>query len=326
MTRIPIVIILIIAVAGVFDLVLSPEGDGPARDGSQVRRPDPQRFERRSQQQRQDQWKAPDRSAGRGSLAAPSARDPAFNVAVPETKGNSIGTAFSLDRRGIWMTARHVVDGCSRVLIVTKPGRGVRVSRIFISRRADLAVLQTRGGSPSVRFTQSGLKIGQTGYHFGYPKGKPSAVKSTLIGRRRMRSSGRYSVVEPVVAWAEQVRVPDTFGGLGGISGGPAFDSNGNIIGVTVAGTKRRGRVYTTALTSIAAALNKAGVSVERGAGRRGEINNRNFAEIGAEMRQKLTVALVYCAAPGGQRSGQQQGQRRGRGINPRRPGPPPPN
>lgn len=259
---------------------------------------------------------APDRSSRRSSLAAPSVRDPGFTVAVPVAKGNSIGTAFSLDQRGVWMTARHVVDGCARVLIVTKPGRGVRVNRTYISRHADLAILETRGGAPSVTFTQSSLQIGQTGYHFGYPNGKPAAVKSTLIGRRRMRSSGRYSVVEPVVAWTEQVRVPDTYGGLGGISGGPAFDSNGNIIGVTVAGTKRRGRIYTTALTSVASALSEAGVSVDRGSGKDGRINNRNFSEVGADMRRKLTVALVYCAAPGR--------QRRGGGINPRRPGLPP--
>ncbi len=316
MTRTPILIILIIAVAGIFDLLLSPPDGGPSRDGSQIRRPDPQSFERRSSRNDQGRWTAPDRSSGRGSLAAPSVRDPGFTVAVAAAKGNSIGTAFSLDRRGVWMTARHVVDGCSRVLIVTKPGRGVRVNRTYISQDADLAILETRGGASSVTFTQNSLQIGQTGYHFGYPNGKPAAVKSTLIGRRRMRSSGRYSVVEPVVAWTEQVRVPDTYGGLGGISGGPAFDSNGNIIGVTVAGTKRRGRIYTTALTSIAQALNEAGVSVDRGSGQGGRITNRNFSEVGADMRRKLTVAMVYCAAPGG--------PRRGRGITPRRPGLPP--
>lgn len=323
MTRIPIVIILIIAVAGIFDRVLSPDGGEKARDGSQVRRPNPDQFKRDQARSRQQRWTPPRQGNGRGSLGAPSARDPAFSVAVSPEKRNSIGTAFSLDRRGIWMTARHVVDGCARVLIVTKPRTGIRVTQVYIHRGADLAVLRTRGGAPPVRFTDTGLKVGQTGYHFGYPKGKASAVKSTLIGRRRMRSVGRYSVVEPVVAWAEQVRVPDTQGGLGGISGGPAFDANGNIIGVTVAGTKRRGRVYTTALPSVAKALNRAKVSVARGSGDRGAITSRNFASVGAAMRKRLTVALVYCAAPKGQ-AGQVQRHRGGRAVNPRRPPPPP--
>lgn len=315
MTRIPIIIILIIAVAGVFDRVLSPDTGRKARDGSQVRRPNPDRFDKDTGRSAQRQWTPPGRANGRDGLTAPSVRDPGFSVVVPPEKRNSIGTAFSIDRSGIWMTARHVVDGCTRVLIVTKPRTGVRVSQIYVHRKADLAILRTRGGAPSVRFTNAGLRRGQTGYHFGFPKGEASAVKSTLIGRRRMRTQGRYSVIEPVVAWAELVRVPDTQGGLGGISGGPAFDAQGNIVGVTVAGTKRRGRVYTTALTSIGDAVARARVSVARGDGRRAVITDRNFASIGAEMRRRLTVALVYCAAPGGVR-----GHRGGRDVNPRRP------
>ena len=294
MRSLPLVVIAIIALAGIFDLTSAPE---KARDENRMRRPDPGQFVHRDREARRDAWKPPAKSGDRGGLQAPSADDPAFSVAIPTGKSNSIGTAFSLDRRGVWMTARHVVDGCARVLIVTGPRRGVRVRRTYIHPRADLAVLQTRGGAPAVSFTQDRLRRGQAGYHFGYPKGEPAAIQSTLIGRRRMRSVGRYNVVEPVVAWADRVRVPDSYGGLGGISGGPAMDGRGEIIGVTVAGSKRRGRLFTTALTSIAAALERADVPAERGGGRRDAIDGRNFAEVGAGLRKRLTVALVYCAA-----------------------------
>ena len=297
MRSLPFVVILIIALAGIFDLTSAPEEARHARDEGRTRRPDPGQFVRRDDRAGREAWKPPQDARGRDSLEAPSAADPGFSVAIPSDKSNSIGTAFSLDRRGVWMTARHVVDGCARVLIVTAPRRGVRVNRTYIHPRADLAVLQTRGGAPAVRFTQQTLRRGQTGYHFGFPKGEPAAVKSVLIGRRRMRSVGRYNVIEPVVAWADRVRVPDSYGGLGGISGGPAMDGSGNIIGVTVAGSKRRGRIYTTALTSIAAAIERADVPAERGGGRRGTINGRNFADFGASLRKRLTVALVYCAA-----------------------------
>ena len=297
MSRISLAVILFIAAAGLFDLTLLPDSGGHARDDSRMRRPDPERSNPPADRAGREAWKPPQDSPGGGNLDAPSAGDPAFSIAVPAEKGNSIGTAFSLDRRGVWMTARHVVDGCARVLIVTAPRRGVRVNRTYIHPRADLAVLQTRGGAPAVRFTQQTLRHGQTGYHFGFPKGEPSAVKSVLIGRRRMRSVGRYNVIEPVVAWADRVRVPDSYGGLGGISGGPAMDGRGNIIGVTVAGSKRRGRIYTTALTSIAAAIERSGARAERDGGRRGTIDGRNFADFGASLRKRLTVALVYCAA-----------------------------
>ena len=238
MSRISLAVILFIAAAGLFDLTLLPDSGGHARDDSRMRRPDPERSNPPADRAGREAWKPPQDSPGGGNLDAPSAGDPAFSIAVPAEKGNSIGTAFSLDRRGVWMTARHVVDGCARVLIVTAPRRGVRVNRTYIHPRADLAVLQTRGGAPAVRFTQQTLRHGQTGYHFGFPKGEPAAVKSVLIGRRRMRSVGRYNVIEPVVAWADRVRVPDSYGGLGGISGGPAMDGRGNIIGVTVAGSE----------------------------------------------------------------------------------------
>ena len=263
-----------------------------------MRRPDPGQFVRRDDAGRREAWKPPAESGDRGGLQAPVGQRSGPSASpFPTGKSNSIGTAFSLDRRGIWMTARHVVDGCARVLIVTGPRRGVRVRQTYIHPRADLAVLQTRGGAPAVPFTRQTLRRGQTGYHFGYPKGEPAAIQSTLIGRRRMRSVGRYNVTEPVVAWADRVRVPDSYGGLGGISGGPAMDGRGEIIGVTVAGSKRRGRIFTTALTSIAAALERSGAAAERGGGRRGAIDGRNFAEVGAGLRKRLTVALVYCAA-----------------------------
>ncbi len=305
MRSLPFLVLLIVALAGIFDLTTAPEDARHAREDNRMRRPDPGQFVRRdeadNQGTRREAWKPPQDAGGQGSrggsLRAPSAGDPAFSVAIPSDKRNSIGTAFSLDRSGVWMTARHVVDGCARVLIVTGPKRGVRVRRTYIHPRADLAVLQTSGGAPAVAFTQQTLRRGQTGYHFGYPKGRPAAIQSVLIGRRRMRSVGRYNVVEPVVAWADRVRVPDSYGGLGGISGGPAMDGRGTIIGVTVAGSKRRGRIFTTALASIAAALERSGAPAERSGGRRGAIDGRNFPEVGADLRKRLTVALVYCTA-----------------------------
>ena len=296
MTRLSIASVLFIVAVGLADLMLARGGGGPVREDDRLRRPEPGRFERSVARQ------PPLQDAGRDSLDAPSVRDPAFRVAIPAETRNSIGTAFSLDRRGTWMTARHVVDGCARVLIVTEPRRGLRVDRTYIHPRADLAILQTRAGATALALTRQKLRRGQTGFHFGFPDGKPAAVQSVLIGRRQMRSVGRYHVVEPVVAWADRVRVPDSHGGLGGISGGPALDANGAIVGVTVAGSKRRGRIYTTALSSIASALDRSGVGsgigAGQGGGRRDRIDGRNFASIGAALRRRLTVALVYCAAP----------------------------
>ncbi len=242
-------------------------------------------------------------------------------VKIGQEKRSSSGTAFSIDPSGVWMTARHVVDKCPKVYILTAPRQGMLVQRVYIHPRADIAFLRTRKGAPAVKFSSASLRFGQSGYHFGYPKGRPGDVSSRLIGRRVMRSVGRYRVSEPVIAWADRVRVPDTWGGLGGISGGPAFNSNGRIIGTTVAGSKRRGRIYTTAPLSIVKAFKRAKIALKRGVGRTREpIADDRFTNVARAMRRRLTVAKVICLVRRGARRTRPPGYRPR--YNPRRPPP----
>jgi len=243
---------------------------------------------------------------GGQALRPASPGDPSIRIAIPARVRSSSGTAFSIDSRGLWMTARHVVDSCPKAYILTGPRRGMLVKRVYIHRSADIAFVTTDRGAPAFAFAWDTLRVGQTGYHFGFPKGQPGDVKSRLIGRRVMRVHGRYSTAEPIVAWVERVRVPDTYEGLGGISGGPAFDAQGRVIGVTVAGTVRRGRVYTTSHTSMRAALARARIT--RGDGQTaGAIPGTGFADFARTLRGRLSIAKIVCLVP----------QRR---TNPRRP------
>lgn len=246
------------------------------------RRPDPRRYER------DRGWRGP-------VLPPPSRQDPVMIINLAEEKRNSTGTAFSIDRNGTWMTARHVVDGCREVFLITAPRRGMKVSRVWIDRRSDLAFLRTRSGRTPMQFRAEPLAQNLKGFHFGYPKGRPGDVSSVLLGRRRMRVIGRYRTEEPVVAWAETRRIPDTEGHLGGISGGPAVDSQGRIVGVTVAGSKRRGRVYTTAPVAMREALARARLSAQTARGPVMSVNAGDFNSVGRRLRRSLTVAQVYC-------------------------------
>jgi len=263
------------------------------------------------------QWQQPDGSGAPGSgmaerddekargeggqggraLQPASPSDPSIQIAVPARVSSSSGTAFSIDSRGLWMTARHVVDSCPRAFILTGPRTGMPVRRFYIHPSADIAFVTTDRGAPALAFDWDTLHEGQTGFHFGFPKGQPGDVKSRLIGRRVMRVHGRYTTAEPVVAWVERVRIPDSYEGLGGISGGPAFDSRGRVTGVTVAGTVRRGRVYTTAHTSMQAALARA--KITSGNGRAvGMIPESGFAARGESLRRQLSIAKIVCLVP----------------------------
>lgn len=233
------------------------------------------------------------------ALPPPSARDPLMTIETGE-KTNSTGTAFAIRDDGVWLTALHVVYGCDKVGLVIAPHRAVQVSRISQHPRADMAVLWTRTKAPALAISPAALHVQQEGFHFGFPQGEPGEVSSLLLGRLNMRSVGRYRHTEPVVAWAERRRVPETET-LGGISGGPALNAKGEIVGVTVAASKRRGRVMTTAPVSLQEMLSIAHVRPDGipSAGLNTGPYDGNFVNYGDALRGQLTVAQVICRVDG---------------------------
>jgi len=58
---------------------------------------------------------------------------------------------------------------------------------------------------------------------------------------------GRYKSDEAILAWSEIGRTKGLFGSLGGLSGAPVMDKDGEVIGVVSAESPRRGRIYTVA-------------------------------------------------------------------------------
>ncbi len=224
-----------------------------------------------------------------------SSRDPLFVIETGK-KGNSTGTAFAIHEDGIWLTARHVVDGCEKVGLVISRGQAVQVAKVLSHPRADIAVLWSRRSAPAISISSMPLRVKQQGFHFGFPQSKPGQVSSSLLGRLNMRTTGRYRQTEPVVAWAERRRIPltDT---LGGLSGGPALNADGEIVGVTVAASKRRGRVMTTAPVTLESMLSMAGVRPEGipSAGLNAGPSKGNFVDYGTALRNQLTVAQVIC-------------------------------
>lgn len=229
-------------------------------------------------------------------LPPPSDFDPEVLVEVgPVASG--IGTAFAIDRTGWWMTARHVVGDCARVGIVVGRGAAVEVTDVRVALFADLALLRTQRAPQSLAFelSEEELRVGQTAYHVGFPQGRPGEAASRLIGRERLIARGRYSSEEPVLAWAEVGRTDGLFGTLSGMSGGPVFDGEGRVIGVTVAESARRGRIYTAAPSSLVQFLDVNDVE-PRGAPARG-FDLTSYGLEADRLRRDLAVAQVICVA-----------------------------
>ena len=227
------------------------------------------------------------------TLPPPSPLDEQVLVQVNEPK-DGIGTAFAVNKTGQWITARHVVDGCNSVGLLVAPGQYVPVESIVVDPDHDLALLST-GRSPNpVKFDlDSPLRIGAHGYHVGYPQGRPGEVATKLMSRSKLITRGRREGAEPILAWAEIGRTRGLTGSLGGISGGPVFDNKGEVRGVIVAESPRRGRIYTAAPTSIDAFLTS--LSVDREDGPTEIFEEETYGPMSDNARRRLQVVKVAC-------------------------------
>ena len=230
-----------------------------------------------------------------GALLGPvTPFDPAVTVNAPDIPFQpSSGTAFSISRNGQWVTARHVVEGCRRPAIMIGGGRAVAAD-VRLAPGADIAVLLTQGGSPAVPvMTMEGLRAGQRAFHPGFPQARAGEVTSRLLGRETLRVRGRGQRDEPVLAWAEVGRTDGLGGTLSGLSGAPVLDRQGRAVGVTIAESPRRGRIYTTAPDTYGPAIRGVQSADEPLTGR--AITVDNYGLVADEMRRDLRVAQVVC-------------------------------
>ncbi len=231
------------------------------------------------------------------ALPRPSVLDPTAEVEMAPCAEACTGSAFAIDDRGHWLTAQHVVDDCRQIGLL-RGTRAIKVTKVLSHPRADVSMLWTDSQVPPLALASDGLRLGQDGFHFGFPRSEPGAVHGRLLGRLNLRATGQHRFVAPGISWAEQARRPDREGGLGGLSGGAVLDDRGEVIGVTVAASQRRGRVISAAPATLVEMIEYAGLTraelPDRSSAPR-SIDGRDFERVGADLRRKLTVAQVLC-------------------------------
>ena len=220
-------------------------------------------------------------------LPSESPRD---EIVLVETKPqqNGSGTAFAINADGLWLTARHVVDSCAKVGLRVGTGRYIPVDYQIVAE-SDLAVLRsdwTR--TPLPADLESRRQIGETGYFFGYPQGEPGEVVGSLLARNRMAVRGRYTNDEAILAWSELGRSRGLMGSLGGLSGAPVLDADGEIIGVVTAEAPRRGRVYSVAPRYLRGIITDPSEGVE-------PLSLDSYGQSADRLRRDRRVAKVIC-------------------------------
>ena len=202
------------------------------------------------------------------------------------------GTAFAVGGEGVWLTARHVVEGCRRPALKIAGDRAV-AARPRLSRRSDVAVLRTEGGpTPIPVALNQRLEPGLRGFHPGFPQGGAGEATSRLLGPGELRPHGRGQAAQPVWIWAEVGRTDGLKGELSGLSGAPVLDERGQAVGVTLAEGPRRGRIYTTRPADMRAAL---GRSFSRPDAVGAAISVSNYGLEADALRRDLRIAQVIC-------------------------------
>jgi serine protease Do len=139
----------------------------------------------------------------------------------------SQGSGFFISADGYVVTNNHVVSNAKTVEITTDEGKSYDAKVIGSDAKTDLALLKVEGRNdhPHVMLTDTNPRIGDWVIAVGNPFGLGGTVTAGIVS-----ASGRDIGAGPYDDFI-QIDAPVNRGN----SGGPAFDANGNVIGVTTA-------------------------------------------------------------------------------------------
>lgn len=288
---IALILVVVVAVGG---KVLNFSDSVPENHSS--RRPDPELYEPRIWDAETAAWiheGASEKRSGSGVvLQIPSEG----TIDQSDPKGSSTGSAFAISSKGYWLTARHVVEGCDQTYLQSGPRRRVRVDRVVIHPRADVAVIFTNGapGEIPVAASRTGSR---DSFSIGFPKGAPGAVHGQFLGEMTMRHTTRPRYREKVYAWSILSEIPHRFASLGGLSGGAVIDDAGRIVGIVQAESPRRGRFMTARPKAYRELFKLAGIEVPMVPDFASEatVSPANYGAIARELITTLRVAKVLC-------------------------------
>ena len=136
------------------------------------------------------------------------------------------GSGFFISADGYIVTNNHVVDHATEVTVTTSDGKTMPAKVIGIDRKTDLALLKVKGGNfPSSTFASHAPRVGDWVIAVGNPFGLGGTVTAGIVSARgRDIGSGPYDDFL-------QIDAPVNHGN----SGGPTFNTDGEVVGVNTA-------------------------------------------------------------------------------------------
>jgi serine protease Do len=137
------------------------------------------------------------------------------------------GSGFFISADGFAVTNNHVVDGADKVEVTTDDGQIFKAKVIGTDARTDLALIKVEGGSnfPFAKLSDGKPRIGDWVLAVGNPFGLGGTVTAGIVS-----ASGRDIGNGPYDDFI-QIDAPVNKGN----SGGPAFNTEGEVMGVNTA-------------------------------------------------------------------------------------------
>jgi serine protease Do len=137
------------------------------------------------------------------------------------------GSGFFISADGYAVTNNHVVDGADKVEVTTDDGKIFKAKVIGTDARTDLALIKVEGGSnfPFAKLSDGNPRIGDWVLAVGNPFGLGGTVTAGIVSARgRDIGNGPYDDFIQIDAPVNK-----------GNSGGPAFNIEGEVMGVNTA-------------------------------------------------------------------------------------------
>lgn len=146
---------------------------------------------------------------------------------APRRRYSGQGSGFFISEDGLVVTNNHVVDGGAEYFVVTNDGEEREAELIGKDARTDLALLKVKEKKKFtyVKFADKDSRVGEWVVAVGNPFGLGGTVTAGIISARgRDIGASRYNDFIQIDAAVNK-----------GNSGGPAFNLNGEVIGINTA-------------------------------------------------------------------------------------------
>ncbi len=190
----------------------------------------------------------PDRPRAEPALKVSAAESAGVVLIEAETsEGVAAGSGMLLTQDGKVLTNYHVVAGSDVVSITVADTADVyRATVLGFDQTKDVALLQLRGASQltTVVLDSDPVKVGEAAYAVGNANGDGELVRAA----GKVTDTDKNLTVKSDSPWGSEEDLKDLIetsaGAVPGHSGGPMFDDEGEVLGMTTAGSQERRQSY----------------------------------------------------------------------------------